>query len=88
MSTTNPTESSPPLPHIDLSKPRYDQNTYTGRARHFYETANPLNLFVSTRKLAEAAQLVKDHKWVALGVCMCVCYFVHKLIYFSTSLLK
>ncbi len=64
MSTTNPTEheSSPLLSQIDLSKPRYDQNTYTGRARHFYETANPLNLFVSTRRLAEAAQLVKDHK--------------------------
>ncbi len=58
--STSPTAH--PLSGIDLSKPRYDQNTYLGRARHFYETANPLNLFVNSRRLAEAAQLVKDHK--------------------------
>ena len=57
-------DNGPPLPQIDLSKPRYDQNTYLGRARHFYETANPVNLFVSNRRLAEAAQLVKDYKYV------------------------
>lgn len=64
MSTEDP---SPPnlttLPNIDISKPRYDQTTYAGRVKHFYETANPLNLFVSNRRLAEAAQLVKDYKY-------------------------
>ncbi len=60
MSTAPPVIN--PLSRIDLSKPRYDQNTYIGRAKHFYETANPLNLFVSSRRLAEAAQLVKEHK--------------------------
>ena len=53
---------SPPLPEIDLSKPRYDQTTYMGRAKHFFETANPLNIFVSNRRLEEAAKLVKDYK--------------------------
>ncbi len=50
------------LAHIDLSKPRYDQSSYKGRVKHFFETANPLTIFASNRKLAQAAQLVKTHK--------------------------
>lgn len=50
------------LSHVDLSKPRYDQSTYVGRAKHFFETANPLTIFASKRQLAEAAQLVKAHQ--------------------------
>ena len=56
------TQRVPPLPIIDLSKPRYDQGTYVGRAKHFFETANPINIFVSRKKLEEAARLVKQYK--------------------------
>ncbi len=48
--------------NIDLSKPRYDQSTYRGRAKHFFETTNPMTIFASNRQLAEAAQLVNAHK--------------------------
>ena len=49
---------------IDLSRPRYDQNTFGGRLRHFFQTVNPLNIFVSARRLEEAAELVRQHKYV------------------------
>ena len=47
---------------VDLSRPRYDQTKYAGRAKHFFETVNPLNILVSKKKLSEAAELVKAHK--------------------------
>lgn len=47
---------------INLDEPRYDQETYVGRAKHFLETTNPLNLFVSARKLEDAKCLVQSFK--------------------------
>ena len=47
---------------IDLHKPRYDQSTYMGRTRHFFQTANPLNAFASNAKLEAAAKLVKQYR--------------------------
>ena len=54
--------SEPPLPTVDLSKPRYDQSTYQGRLKHFMETTNPLNVFASNKQLDEAATLVNLYK--------------------------
>lgn len=59
------------LPEIDLSKPRYDQSTYSGRARHFIETASPLNALVSRKRLEEAARLVKSYKYVTVIYTKC-----------------
>ena len=56
------TGNEPPLPKVDLSKPRYDQSTYQGRLRHFMETTNPLNVFASNKQLDEAAMLVNLYK--------------------------
>ena len=61
-SEDNETGNDPPLPKVDLSKPRYDQSTYQGRLRHFMETTNPLNAFASNKQLDEAATLVNLHK--------------------------
>ncbi|KAK7111059.1 sideroflexin-1-like [Littorina saxatilis] len=47
---------------INLDEPRYDQSTYTGRARHFFITTNPLNLFASGKQLDEACDIVQRFK--------------------------
>lgn len=52
------------IPQLDLSKPRYDQSTYLGRAKYFFETANPINAFASSKRLEDAATLVKNYKCV------------------------
>ena len=58
------TTSNNAVSKIDLSRPRYDQNTFGGRLKHFFQTVNPLNIFVSARRLEEAAKLVRQHKYV------------------------
>ena len=55
-------EGIAPTPRLDLSRPRYDQSTFTGRAKHFIETTDPRNLLVSHEKLEAAATLVKQYK--------------------------
>nr|CAI5821688.1 unnamed protein product [Callosobruchus analis] len=47
---------------INLDEPRYDQDTYIGRARHFFEITNPLNLFVTCQRLEEARCLITRYK--------------------------
>ena len=48
----------------DISKPRYDQKTYIGRAKHFFSIANPLNLFVSENTLDKCKTIVTNYKLV------------------------
>ena len=55
-------EGVAPTPRLDLSRPRYDQSTFTGRAKHFIETTDPRNLLASHDKLEAAATLVKQYK--------------------------
>ena len=50
------------MPKLDLSRPRYDQSTFAGRARHFFETTDPRNLLASHAQLETAATLVKQYK--------------------------
>lgn len=47
---------------INLDEPRYDQNTYAGRAKHFFTTTNPLNLFTRPSELEKAKELVESYK--------------------------
>lgn len=44
---------------INLDQPRYDQNTFSGRAKHFFITTNPLNLFTSPKELDRAKSIVE-----------------------------
>ena len=47
---------------INLDAPRWDQSTYLGRAKHFFSTANPLNVFCSSQQLEHARDTVMKYK--------------------------
>lgn len=49
-------------PRIDLSKPRYDQSTYTGRAKHFLEVTDPRNVLLTNKQLYKAKELLELYK--------------------------
>ncbi|XP_075229598.1 sideroflexin-1-like [Lycorma delicatula] len=46
------------MDRINLDEPRWDQNTYWGRAQYFFNTTNPLNIFVTSTQLDDAKVLV------------------------------
>ncbi|GFS32599.1 sideroflexin-1 [Trichonephila inaurata madagascariensis] len=43
---------------ININEPHWDQNTYWGRAKHFFTTTNPLNLFCGSSELERAKDIV------------------------------
>ena len=47
---------------LDLSKPRYDQSTFEGRAKHFFVTTNPLNVLISDAEIDKSAKIVKHYE--------------------------
>ncbi|KAJ8715616.1 hypothetical protein PYW07_010098 [Mythimna separata] len=47
---------------VDLTKPRWDQSTYMGRAKHFIVLTNPLNFFTSDKELDAAKKIVDEYK--------------------------
>ena len=53
---------STPQKIINLDEPRYDQSTYTGRAKHFFVTTNPLNILASNKALDEAKSIVENYR--------------------------
>ncbi|CAL8117100.1 unnamed protein product [Orchesella dallaii] len=47
---------------LNLEESRWDQNTYVGRATHFFVTTNPLNLFLSSEELEKARDIVTRYR--------------------------
>lgn len=47
---------------INLEQPRWDQSTYWGRARHFFTTTNPMNLFATPSQLQAAKETVDKYR--------------------------
>lgn len=52
------------MPQININEPRWDQNTYWGRAQHFFTTTNPLNLLRSSSELDKAKETVTKYRLV------------------------
>lgn len=49
-------------PDINIDEPRYDQNTYIGRAKHFFVTTNPLNILASNAQLERSKEIVEGFR--------------------------
>ena len=50
------------MTRIDISQPRYDQTTYSGRAKHFFAVTNPINLLCNSAELDKAKDIVRRLK--------------------------
>ncbi|CAI4225563.1 unnamed protein product [Auanema sp. JU1783] len=46
----------------DITKPRFDQSTFAGRAKHFFAITSPLNLFYSESQLDAFNGVVQNYK--------------------------
>ncbi|XP_067936039.1 sideroflexin-2-like [Watersipora subatra] len=51
-----------PIAGFDIDKPLWDQNTFTGRLKHFFWVTDPRSIIVPTSKLYSAKKLVEDYR--------------------------
>lgn len=47
---------------VNIEKPRYDQETYWGRAKHFFAITNPLNIFATQKAINNAKTTIQAHR--------------------------
>ena len=49
-------------PKFNIEKPKFDQGTFWGRAKHFFVTTNPVNILATTAQLEAARELLEKYK--------------------------
>ncbi|XP_023240931.1 sideroflexin-2-like [Centruroides sculpturatus] len=47
---------------IDLDRPRWDQSTFTGRLKHFFNITDPRTVFATEEQLDNAKKLLEEYK--------------------------
>lgn len=50
------------MPQINIDESRWDQNTYWGRAKHFFTITNPLNLLCTDSELENAKEVITKYR--------------------------
>ncbi|XP_075210812.1 sideroflexin-1-3-like [Lycorma delicatula] len=50
------------LPRVDITKPKWDQSTYIGRAKHFFVLTNPLNILATSSQLNHAKEIYDNYR--------------------------
>ncbi|RZF43792.1 hypothetical protein LSTR_LSTR006333 [Laodelphax striatellus] len=50
------------LNQVNIDQPKWDQSQYIGRAKHFFVTTNPLNIFATPKQLDQAKEIVTKYR--------------------------
>lgn len=54
------------MQRIDLTQPKWDQSTFSGRLKHFFWVTDPRSCIVSSQQLYDAKHLIEKYKYCAL----------------------
>ena len=58
-SSSSSSASSSPVPEFRLGESRYDQSTFSGRLKHFFDVVDPRTLLTSDDQLQRAVDLLR-----------------------------